>query len=217
MRAFAFVTALAALSATPAHALQIVQVLPVVQTLGDFTPFDITGALFNPALGPLTGVTGELAGTVQAIEFRSLGPFPTTRLTTRYFLQSSTAVGPGPNRLDGTLPDQTITPTVTGGGQYTGAATPVDIVFTFGNPADFIGPPSPPALLALFGFRANTPDLTTPTGGASDLTTFEGRFTLTYTYGSVSVPEPSSILMLSLGLFAFAAGRKAYVRRGGLG
>lgn len=52
---------------TPAFASTIVQDLPATQSLGDFTPFDIDGAPFDPALGTLTAVTATLTGTLSPV------------------------------------------------------------------------------------------------------------------------------------------------------
>ena len=189
-----------------ASAAQITQVLPAVQNFGDFTPFDIDGARFNPVLGTLVSVTGELTGTVTADTFIPLPPFPATRQTTRYFVFTPAGSIPGPNAFAGSLADQTVTPTVGPGGlngNYQGTPTAVDLTFTFGNPTEFIGASSPSALLVEFGFRAALPDRVGPTGGAADDTTFNGNFTLTYTYADVrAVPEPASLALLGGGLAA---------------
>lgn len=201
-------TALAAmLAAPPALAITITQNLPAVQSLGDFTPFDIKGSQFNPILGTLISVTGELKGTVTAKDFISLAPFPTTRQSTLYFVFTPSAIIPGPNAFTGSLADQNVTPTVTStGGTYVGTPTPVDLTFNFLNPAEFIGSALPPVLLVEFGFRASLPDRMQPTGGASDLTTFDGNLALTYNYASSRpVPEPGSLLMLGVGVLALAS------------
>jgi hypothetical protein len=201
-------------AASSALAATITQTLPAIETLGDFTPFDINGARFDPSLGTLTSVTGELTGTVTTSAFLPVGPFPTTRLTTNWFVFTPSGIIPGPNAFSGSLPDQTVTPVVTSGGAtYTGSPTPVDLTFNFGNPAEFVGSPSPSTLLVEFGFRAGTPDLTNHSG-ASDLTTFNGNLLLTYTYNATAIPEPGSLLTLGVGVLALigygcAKGRNA--------
>ena len=206
MRAWPVAALATMLAAPPAIAITITQNLPAVQTLGDFTPFDITGSRFDNTLGSLISVTAELKGTVTAKSFIPLGPFPTTRQSTIYFVFTPSAIIPGPNAFTGALADQTVTPTVTsGGGLYVGAATPVDLTFNFLNTSEFIGSPSPPALLVEFGFRASLPDRTAPTGGASDQTVFDGNLALTYDYAPRRpVPEPGSLLTLGVGVLALA-------------
>lgn len=199
------------LAAPPVGAAAITQTLPAVQTLGDLRPFDIVGDRFDSSLGTLVSVTGELTGTVTPDLYRSLGPFPQTRLTTRW---SVTVPGDSrvANRVEGLLPDQLVVTTVTGSGRYTGLLTPVALAFDFADPSAFVGEASSARTLVLFGFRADTPDLTTPSGGESDLTTFDGRLTLTYTYDAfasgtlaldaVGVPAPPGALVLGVGLLA---------------
>ena len=169
-------TAAVLLAAPPVGAAAITQTLPAVQTLGDLRPFDIVGARFDSSLGTLVSVAGELTGTVTPDLYRSLGPFPQTRLTTQW---SVTVPGDsrGANRVEGLLPDQLVVPTVTGSGRYTGLPTPVALAFDFADPSAFVGEASPARTLVLFGFRVDTPDLTTPSGGESDLTRFDGRLT----------------------------------------
>ena len=207
-------TAAVLLAVPPVGAATITQTLPAVQDLGDLRPFDLVGARFDSSLGTLVSVAGELTGTVTPSLYRSLGPFPETRLTTQWSV-GVPGLNSGANRLAGTLPDQVVTPTVTGGGRYTGSPLPVDLALDFADPSAFVGASSPPRTLVLFGFRADTPDLTTPSGGESDLTRFDGKLVLTYTYdafasgalssgalasSTVGVPEPPGALMLGLGL-----------------
>lgn len=213
MRSLVFMAATAAvlLSAPPSGAATITQTLPAVQDLGDLRPFDIVGARFDSSLGTLVSVSGDLTGSVTPSLYRSLGPFPDTRLTTQWSV-TVPGLNSSANRLAGTLPDQVVTPTVTGGGRYTGLPTPVDLAFDFADPSAFVGDSSSSRTLVLFGFRADTPDLTTPSGGESDLTRFNGNLTLTYTYNAlasdalasvrVGVPEPSGALVLGVGLLA---------------
>ena len=57
--------ALAPLFAAPAAYSARSHRVPGSETIGDLTPFDIEGILFDPALGTLTSVTGELTGIVR--------------------------------------------------------------------------------------------------------------------------------------------------------
>ncbi len=187
------------LAAAPTFAATITQLLPAVQNAPDLTPFSITGAAFDPGLGTLTSVTGELTGTVTANIFRFLGPFQATRETTSYSVFTPDNGRPGPNTFAGSLADQTVTPTVNaGGGRFVGAPTAVDLTFDFGNLSAFItpAPAFPTGTLAEFGFVAGLPDLPAASGGSSDATTFNGTLRLTYTYAGLAVPEPGSVALL---------------------
>lgn len=209
------VVAAALLVAPSAFAATITQTLPAVQDLGDLRPFDIVGSRFDPSLGTLVSVGGQLTGTATPSLYRSLGPFPQTRLTTRW---SVSVAYPGTGGFQGALPEQTVAPASSDRGLYTGSSIPVALAFDFADVSAFAGDPAPPRTLLLFGFRADTPDLTTPSGGESDLTRFDGSLTLTYTYDvpetseigasdPVGVPEPAALSVFGVGLLALA-GRK---------
>ena len=57
------IVAAALFAAPPAFAAAITQTLPAVQTIGDLRPFDIVGSRFDPSLGTLVSVGGQLTGT----------------------------------------------------------------------------------------------------------------------------------------------------------
>ncbi len=69
MRLRAVLAAAAMLAiATPSVASEIVQNLSAVEDFGgDFAPYSIDGAAFNPAQGTLTGVTATLTGSYTPI------------------------------------------------------------------------------------------------------------------------------------------------------
>jgi hypothetical protein len=197
MRTHSLMAAAAMLmAASPAVAATIVQDLPAVQSFGDFTPFDINGAAFNPALGTLTSVTATLTGSYTPIDFLDLGPFPNPgTVSTSYFV--ITPQGDAANQFSGSLGTQTVIPVVpspNSAAVYTGTPTAVDLNFAFPVLSDFVSAVPGSTLLAEFGFLAGVEG--GGAGGASDGTTFNGTFALTYTYGPTSVPEPSSLLLL---------------------
>jgi hypothetical protein len=196
MRVRSLIAAAAMLTVTaPAFASTIVQNLPAVQTLGDFTPFDINGNPFNPALGTLTSVTATLTGSLTPIFFSDLCPpcaNPGT-ISTNYFVV--TPEGDAANQFTGALGSQMVVPVFSNAGttaEYTGTPTAVNLAFNFPVLSDFLS--APLGIIAEFGFNSSVPH----SDGASDLTTFNGTFALTYTY-SQSVPEPSSLVLLGLG------------------
>jgi hypothetical protein len=200
MRVRSTIAAAAMLTATaPAFAATIVQNLPAVQTMGDFTPFDINGNPFNPALGTLTDVSATLMGSYTPDFFVDLCP-PCANpgiISTTYFV--ITPEGDAANQFSGTAPGspQSVVPVFSNSNttaEYIGAPTSVDLTFDFPVVSDFISALPGPLLLAEFGFNSSV----THTDGASDLTSFSGTFALTYTYGP-SLPEPSSLVLLSFG------------------
>jgi hypothetical protein len=186
-------------SAAPGQAGTVLQAIPgLVQSLGDFTPFDINALPFNPALGTLTDVSIELTGSYLPQTANDLGPFPsTTDLTTRLFVFATNG-GPTINRVLGT---QTGVPVVVAGpgaaGIATGVATPVDQIFDLSDLSAFETGVGGSQLLVEYGFR--TSNGLSGTGGASDLTSFSGEAVLTYTYAT-EVPEPGTLGLAVLGL-----------------
>ena len=206
--------ALAPLFAAPAaSAAQIAQNLLAAETIGDLTPVRYRRDLFDPALGTLTSVTGELTGIVRPSVVADDPPFPTALLGITWRLFSPLrGAGPG-ERFQGRLPDQIAAPAVLsafGPALYEGSPTPVDLTFNFANPSVFIGSSSLPAALLSFGFRTSA-DIGHISSGSDD-TRFNGNFRLTYTY-QASVPEPSGLPTLAAGVLALAA--VAFPRRQG--
>ena len=187
------------IAATPAFASTIVQDLRAQQNGGDFTPFDIDGAPFDPALGTLTAVTATLTGVLGPVALYE--PNPGTMQPSPGILSTNYFVVAGPpgsaNFLTGTLPPQTVTPSSgTGTADYIGAATSVDLAFNFPLLSAFISPAPGPETLADFGFHSNVAGARGP---LTDNTGFNGTFALTYTYNAAAVPEPASLLILGFG------------------
>ena len=232
-RTFATVLALPLLlfaRAPCADAATITQIVgPLVQTIGDFTPFDINAKPFNPALGVLVDVRLEITGRYTPSLFHDLGPFPATTTVTSRMFAFSEAAG-APTRSVNPLGIQNNV-AVNPNGHVVGAQTAVDQVFDFntaGEIASFISANQAVKLLAGYGFRAR--DTLSCLGGCSDLTTFSGRGILTYVYtpylflsaastdvafasaaqidAAADVPEPATAATFALGLLGLAWGRR---------
>jgi hypothetical protein len=148
-------------------------------------PSVVTGALFNPALGTLTGVSADISGQFQANVYIP-NPEP-SQLTAN---------------LDGTLnaPNQSIsgqlgTFTLTqNGANYTGTEN-FDVSVNLTSIGSYIaGSPNATNYLAEIGLYDEI--LAGGLGASSDLSTYEICFDLTYTY---TVPEPSSLLVMGVG------------------
>jgi hypothetical protein len=111
----------------------------LVQTLGDFTPFDINALPFDPSIGILQDVTVELVGSYTPETANDLGPFPpTTDLTTRLFVFATNG-GPTSNVVLGTqsgIPVIVASPGAAG--IATGATEPVDQTFDLSDLAAFV-------------------------------------------------------------------------------
>jgi hypothetical protein len=170
-----------------------VQNLPAVQTLGDITPFNINGNPFDPALGTLTSVTATLTGiyTPNFLAFTCPPCDNPGTVSTIYFLRAEG--GGAGKQFSGDLGSQQVVPVLIGGveADYIGTPTLVNLSFNFPDVSAFLS--APVGVLAEFGFRSDVHH----TDGATDPTTFNGTFILTYTF--VAVPEPSSFVLLGLG------------------
>jgi hypothetical protein len=188
MRVPASLAFAALLAATaPALADTITQDISVTGSVANEPTF-VTGALFNPALGTLTGVSATISGTFSASVFIP-GPAP------RQFTFALEGMLTAPNQtVSGNLGDFTVTASnPAGGGLYTGFEgfnATVDLT----SVGDYVaGSPDATSYLASIGLDDHS--ISGNTGASSDFSTFAYDFDLTYTY---EVPEPSSLMMMGV-------------------
>ncbi len=201
-------TAVFGLKATTSvvHAATVVQTVPIIQTIGDFTPFDIDTLPFNTSLGTLQSVIVEISGSYIASIAADLqpgqSPPSTATLSTRLFVEPSNdaSVAQSVN-----LGSQTVVipaPLPGSAAIETGLPTTVDQSFTFTTIADYETSGSLPQDLTQFGFRTGS---TFPGTSGSDLTSFAGDATVTYVY---DVPEPATLVILGTAVLGLTAVRR---------
>ena len=182
----------------------VTQTIPIAQSLGDFTPFDIVAAPFNPATGVLEGVNLEIIGVVSPKTASDNGPFPASAtLASRLFVFPTNG---GPDSFNRPLGSQ-IVPVVLSGpggaGISTGVPVNVDQTFLFADLTRFVSALAGSTSLVEYGFRTST----TVPGAGSDLTSFAGTAILTYTL-KAAVPEPATALVFATGLLGLAWSRR---------
>jgi len=185
---------------TPAFADAIVEDLSFSGSVETGEVF-VTGPLFNPALGTLTGVSATVKGVYDGLvflpgsgfppsiefslhgNFQAPGPFGTQPLALGNFSMS----GNGSGDYRGDI-----------GFDYTEQVTPF-ADYTEGSPdaASFL------AGLGFYAFPTNGGGL----GASSDFSTWSGTVAVTYTY---TVPEPASVLVFAFGLAACWIARRRH-------
>jgi hypothetical protein len=188
MRVFASLAFAALLAAAmPATAGTITEDISVTGSAGNGPSF-VTGSLFNPALGTLTGVSANINGTFSADVFI---PAPAPRQFTAALDGTLTA----PNQIvSGNLGDFILTANnPAGGGNYTGFER-FNVNVNLTSLADYVaGSPNATNFLAEIGLSDRV--ISGNIGASSDFSTYAFNFDLTYTY---EVPEPSTLLLMGL-------------------
>ncbi len=187
--AIAGVALAAALAWTaPAAAGTIVEDVAFSGSVADGVTF-VTGPLFNPALGTLTGVRATVLGQYDLSVFTTEGGLPPL---IQFALQGA-FLTPG---ADATLSLGTFNGTSTNGTNYTGMAS-LDYTETISAISAYVaGSPDATNFLAGLGFDAFPTNHMGLGGNADDNSTWAGTLAIAYTY---DVPEPGSLMILGLG------------------
>jgi hypothetical protein len=163
-------------------------------------PAFVTGPLFNPALGTLTGVSVAVTGQYELSVFTLESGLPPIM---KFALQGIFE----PAGADVSLPLGTFYATTANRTNYTGMAA-IGFTGTLGDIGDYVaGSPDATSYLAGLGFDAFPANHIGLGGDADDNSTWSGSLAVTYTY---DVPEPGSIAILGLAaLLAMCLGRRA--------
>jgi hypothetical protein len=192
MRRVACLTTILLACASPAWAGTIVEDLSFSGSTENGKVF-VTGPLFNPALGTLTGVSATVEGLLDESFFTpSTGLPPTIEFTLHGDFEAPGPYGTQPLSLGN------FTVTGNGNGDYTGVTgfRYTEQIAPFGSYIE--GSPNAANFLAavdFYGFPTNGGGL----GASSDFSTWSGTLAITYTY---DVPEPWSVVVLAFGIAA---------------
>ena len=202
MRALVFAALASATLASAASAATIVQTVdPLNNGIADFATYPEKALPFNPLVGTLTDVTIELIGIIHPQVTHDLPPpgGPSATLKTKVELVPHNGIGTTFYNID-PIDTQIVPLTYNAGGIgfATGAPVAYDHTFDFSNAADLAafqtGTPGVSAFQFDYGFLSHDNILG---GSGSDLTTFNGKAIVTYSF---SVPEPATLMTFAVGL-----------------
>jgi hypothetical protein len=164
-------------------------------------PVFVTGPLFDPALGTLTGVSATVQGQFDADIFVPAlpGPGRTITLALGYQFISDGAIDRGQ------LGDFSVQ--THNGSDYTGQ-TNFDFSETIASIDAYVdGAPDETNYLAALAFGA-TPSPPIGFGASSDFSTWSADMQLTYTYApAIPVPEPACTALFALSCLTLATAR----------
>jgi len=187
-------------AAAPAAADTVVQTIAIAGNV-DTQPVFVTGSLFNPALGTLTGVSAVVSGQYHADIFvpADSGLGPSITLALAYSFGSDGSITKG---VLGDFQASTI-----GGGTYLGE-TGFDYTRTIAAIGAYVeGSPDETNYLAALAFGA-VPQPAIGLGASDDFSSWAGDLQLTYTYDPASpVPEPASNALFALACLSLAGAR----------
>jgi hypothetical protein len=201
MRHFHALVATALIAATtPAAADTFVETIPIAGDV-DTQPVFVTGPLFSPALGTLTGVAAVVSGQYRADIFvpASSGLGPSITLALEYSFGSDGSITRG---VLGEFQAYTI-----GDGTYLGE-TGFDFTQTISAIGAYVeGSLDETNYLAALAFGA-VPQPAVGLGASDDFSSWSGDLQLTYTYDPASpVPEPACTGLFALACLSLASAR----------